>query len=131
MSAAGPDGTVRRTVGSVLRQQEVLAVRRTESAEWVCNQSSGGKKQVQGRKKINQTHMTRRQTQILVLKRLPNHNEIKNLLAQMIGELYYPQYQADTYEEADDPTREVIDQYMPRLARLLQDPKAKARKAAA
>ena len=39
----------------------------------------------------------------------------------MIGELYYPQYQSTTYEAADIPTREVVDQYLPKIKKLVAD----------
>jgi hypothetical protein len=45
--------------------------------------------------------------------------ELKNLLAKMITELYFPQYPSKTYEEGDIPTRETIDKYFPKIKKLL------------
>lgn len=44
--------------------------------------------------------------------------KLKNLLAKMIGELYYPEYQSNIYEGADIPTREVVDQYLPKIKKI-------------
>ena len=46
--------------------------------------------------------------------------KLKNLLAKMIGELYFPQYQSDTYAGADIPTRETVDQYLPKVLKALE-----------
>lgn len=45
--------------------------------------------------------------------------KLKNLLAKMIGELYYPEFQSNTYDAADIPTREVVDKYLPKIKKTL------------
>lgn len=47
--------------------------------------------------------------------------QLKDLLAHMIGELYYPQFQSNTYEGADIPTRNVVDEYLPKVINLFEE----------
>lgn len=49
---------------------------------------------------------------ITIIKR---ERALKNLLAKMIGELYCPQFQSNIYDAADIPTRETVDQYLPKI----------------
>lgn len=54
--------------------------------------------------------------EVIVLKR---ERALKNLLAKMIGELYYPDSQPTTFDEADIPTRHTVLQYMPKIIKII------------
>lgn len=47
-----------------------------------------------------------------------NDTALKNLLARMCSELYCPSYPVKTYAAADIPTRETVDEYLPKIKKI-------------
>ena len=52
---------------------------------------------------------------------MKHEKKLKNLLAKMIGEFAFPEYTVSVFEEADIPTRERVEEFLPKIEKLFNN----------